>query len=229
MAVSSRTNDLFEAATFAGTLALAFGLGWRTSDLIWGLWASSLTIGFVVVFAGGVRRILRPNATILERIFSSIGAIGSLVLFSVHFGSAHYLYAAILDLLMPLMDHPGRVYVGKLTWTGGTSFSFWETLEIALATYWPMVLLNGVRDRTAIGKSTATTGKEAEPYGAILKLHFLVMGLGASYAIGLDSFPVYAVVYTLLYSPTHLWKMIRRISGRDKQGLSQTNSQTRSL
>ncbi len=228
MAASSRTNDLFEAATFAGTLALAFGLGWRTSDLIWGLWVSSLSIGFFVVLAGGARRIVRPDATVLERIFSTIGAIGSLVLFSVHFGSAHFLYAAILDLLMPLMDHPGRMYVGQLTWSGGTPFSFWETLGIALATYWPMVILNVIRDRTVIWKSTATTGKEPEPYIAIVKLHFLVMGLGASYAIGLDSFPIYAVVYTLLYSPARLWSIVRRISGRDSQMLDQSNSNERS-
>lgn len=212
MVAPSRSNDLFEAATFVGTLALAFGLGWRTSDLIWGLWISSLSIGFFVVLAGGVQRILRTDATVLERMFSTIGAIGSLVLFSVHFGLAHFLYAAILDLLMPLMEHPGRVYVGKLTWSGGTPFSFWETLGIALATYWPMVILNGVRERHIIWTSKATTGKEPEPYIAIVRLHFLVMGLGAVYALGLESFPVYAAVYTLLYSPARLWKLIRRRS-----------------
>ena len=56
--------------------------------------------------------------------------------------------------------------------------------------------------------TAATAGKEPEPYLVILKLHFLVMGLGACYALGLESFPIYAAVYVLLYSPARLWRMI---------------------
>jgi hypothetical protein len=106
------------------------------------------------------------------------------------------------------MDHPGRVYMGKLTWRGGTSFSFWETLGIAIVQYWPVVLLNVMRDRQSVLSSNFMTGKETAPYLVILKLHFLVMGLGACYELGLDSFPAYGGVYAILFSPAKLWKLI---------------------
>jgi hypothetical protein len=204
------SDTTVEFVTFAGTLALAYFSGWLTKDLIWSLWLSSLAVGFLSVVVSGGRRVIRPDATIVERVFSVVGALGAIAVFSIHFGLFHYLYAAMLDLLMPLMDHPGRVYVGKLSWKGGSSFSFWETLGIAVVQYWPVVLLNVIRDRSTVLSSSVMTGKELGPYRTILKLHFLVIGLGACYGLGLDSFPVYVVVYTLLFSPARLWKMLFR-------------------
>ncbi len=204
------SDTALEIAAFVGTLALAYFSGWRAKDLIWSLWLSSLAIGFLSVLVSGGRRVIRPDATIVERVFSSIGTVGALLFFSIHFGFFHYVYAAILDLPMPLMDHPGRVYVGKLSWTGGTPFSFWETLGIAIVQYWPVALLNVIRDRRAVMSESVMTGKEMGPYIVILKLHFLVMGLGVFYSLGLDSFPVYAAVYTFLFSPAKMWRMIFR-------------------
>jgi hypothetical protein len=216
---SERGSDTaLEIAVFVGTLALAYFSGWRAKDLIWSLWLSSLAIGFLSVLVSGGRRIIRPDATMVERAFSVIGALGAIMVFSVHFGMFHYVYASILDLLMPLMDHPGRVYIGKLTWKGGTSFSFWETLGIAIVQYWPVVLLNVMRDRQSVLSSSVMTGKETAPYLVILKLHFLVMGLGACYGLGLDSFPVYAAVYTLLFSPAKLWKLVFKRKSEVREG-----------
>jgi len=201
-------DTVLDIGVLLGTLALAYFSGWRAKDLVWSLWLSSLAVGFLSVLISGGRRVIRPDATMVERAFSVIGALGAIMVFSVHFGLFHYVYASILDLLMPLMDHPGRVYIGKLTWKGGTSFSFWETLGIAIVQYWPVVLLNVMRDRQSVLSSSVMTGKEMGPYLVILKLHFLVMGLGACYGLGLDSFPVYAAVYAILFSPAKLWKMI---------------------
>lgn len=203
-------DTVIEASTYVGTLALAYFSGWSTNDMIWSLWLSSLLIGFLIVVVSSVRRIFRPDATPLERAFSLVGGLGAIAFFSLHFGFVHYVYAAILDLLMPLMEHPDRIYKGNLTWTIGTPFSFWETLGISVVQYWPVVLLNVIRDRRSVFSSSVMTGKETGPYLAIAKLHFLVMGLGACYGLGLDSFPVYAAVYTLLFSPATLWRMIFR-------------------
>jgi len=204
------SDTAIEIAVFFGTLTLAYFSGWLTKDLIWSLWLSSLMVGFLSVAVSSGRRIIRPDATMVERVFSFIGAIFAIGFFSIHFGLFHYVYAAILDLLMPLMDHPGRVYMGKLTWSGGRQFSFWETLGIALVRYWPVALLNVIRDRRIVLSASVMTEKEWGPYLAIVKLHFLVLGLGACYGLGLDSFPVYAAVYTILFSPAKLWRMIFR-------------------
>jgi len=212
-----RADTLVELAVFVSTLILAYFSGWMTKDLIWSLWLSSLALGFLSVVVSSGRRIIRPDATVVERVFSVIGAVGAILIFSIHFGLFHYVYAAILDLLMPLMEHPGRVYKGNLTWSIGTPFSFWETLGLSVVQYWPVVVLNVIRDRRSVLSSSVMTGKEPEPYMMILKLHFLVIGLGACYGLGLDSFPVYATVYTILYSPAKLWRLIFRRKKRADQ------------
>ncbi|MBF8294426.1 MAG: hypothetical protein HW389_971 [Bacteroidetes bacterium] len=198
-----------ETVAFIGTLALAYWFSWSTKDLIWSLWLSSLCIGFLSVAASAARRVVRRDAMVVERIFSLVGGIGALLFFSIHFGSFHYVYASILDLLMPLMAHPDRVYVGRLTWSGGISFSFWETLALAMTQYWPVAALNVLGDRRTM-LTDGTDTKDVGPYLAILKLHFIVMGLGACYGLGLESFPVYAAVFTLLYAPTTMWKRLFR-------------------
>jgi hypothetical protein len=201
------SNTLSEFAVFVGTLALAYWSGWSTKDLIWSLWLSSLALGYLAVAAAGARRVMRPGLNAVERTLSVAGMFGALLAFSIHFGPFHYLYAAILDLLMPLMTHPDRVYIGKLTWKGGMTFSFWGTLAIAIARYWPVAAMNAWRDRSMLlSEDTAKTS--LGPYKAILRLHFLVMGLGACYGLGLDTFPVYALVFTVLYSPATVWKKI---------------------
>jgi hypothetical protein len=95
------SDTALEIAVFLGTLALAYFSGWHAKDLIWSLWLSSLAVGFLSVRVSGGRRIIRPDATMVERAFSVIGALGAIMVFSVHFGLFHYVYASILDLLMP--------------------------------------------------------------------------------------------------------------------------------
>ncbi|HWA86870.1 MAG TPA: hypothetical protein VG710_11650 [Opitutus sp.] len=38
-----------DAAAFAGGLAVAWFANWRTTDLVWSLWLSSLTVGFAMI------------------------------------------------------------------------------------------------------------------------------------------------------------------------------------
>ncbi len=212
------SNTLSELAAFVGTLTLAYLSGWSTKDLIWSLWLSSLFLGYLAVAARGMRRVIRPGLNAVERTFSVAGMIGALLVFSIHFGPFHYVYATILDLLMPLMSHPDRVYVGKLTWKGGIWFSFWETLAIAIARYWPVAAMNAWRDRSFILSDEAAE-TNLGPYKAILRLHFLVIGLGICYGFGLDSFPVYALVFTVLYSPATIWKSILRRDSSIKENM----------
>jgi hypothetical protein len=196
-----------EVVVYLGTLLLAYLSGWTTKDLIWSLWLSSLVFGYLAVAAKSIRKVRQPGQTTLDVLLSTVGLIGALLAFTIHFGPFHYVYASILDLLMPLMSHPERVYIGKLTWKGGGWFSLWGTIAIAVSRYWPVVVMNAWRDRSIL-LSDATAETNLSPYKAILRLHFLVMGLGACYGLGLDSFPVYALVFTVLYPPVTLWRRI---------------------
>jgi len=46
MAIDNRLFDLF---AFAVTAYIAFALEWKPNELCWGLWISSLTVGWVVI------------------------------------------------------------------------------------------------------------------------------------------------------------------------------------
>jgi hypothetical protein len=73
--------------------------------------------------------------------------------------------------------------------------------------YWPVAAMNAWCDRSIFLSDTAAN-TNLDPYKAILRLHLLVMGLGTCYRLCLDSCPVYALVFTVLYSPSILWKKI---------------------
>lgn len=44
----------------------------------------------------------------------------------------------------------------------------------------------------------------------MLKLHFLMLALGALYAVGLDTFPVFVLVLFFLYAPGSIWEYWRK-------------------
>ena len=82
------SDTAIEIAVFFGTLTLAYFSGWLTKDLIWSLWLSSLMVGFLSVAVSSGRRIIRPDATMVERVFSFIGAIFAIWIWAT-FQEAH--------------------------------------------------------------------------------------------------------------------------------------------
>ena len=107
-----------DIAAFALSLGLAYGLHWQTADLVWGLWLSSLVLGYLSLLSAiaapalmGLYIISRPDLTGKQRVVIVCGACtGALFLlgfFSLHFCGFHAGHAVFLNHFFPLPSLPG--------------------------------------------------------------------------------------------------------------------------
>ena len=146
--------DLF---AFAGTVACATIFRWEARDVIWGLWISSLTVGYATIVSTivrGVRQVLGGY-----RVLAIIGALGALAFFSVHFGMFHFVHAVFLNGFFPLVE-------------GSDQFpDFLGMVVRSTALFWPLIvasLLSRLSD--VFPSSPAPSGKDAfaAPYSNVL-------------------------------------------------------------
>ena len=201
----TRRAAVSDAVAFVGTLAIAWYFGWSTGDLIWSFWFTSLVMGFTMALAGYGVPLLRPDKHPVERTLSLVGGLFGLAFFTVHFGMFHYVYASMLDLFFPLLPQPDRVYVGTLTWRGTVSATIPDILRITTSNYWMFALINILHDSRMVFTPIQPLSS-FQPYRSMLKLHFLIFALGALYAVGLDSFPVFAFVLFFFFTPVSVWR-----------------------
>jgi hypothetical protein len=76
-AVSRWRTAWLDALAFGLGLTIAWWRGWRTTDLVWSLWLSSLVVGYFTIVRTSFR-VARP-----------LGAVGLLLFFTAHFGLFH--------------------------------------------------------------------------------------------------------------------------------------------
>lgn len=102
-----------DIAAFALSLGLAYGLHWQTADLVWGLWLSSLVLGYLSLLSAiaapalmGLYISSRPDVTVPQCVRSVFSActrtLFLLGFFSLHFGGFHLGHAAVLNDFFPL-------------------------------------------------------------------------------------------------------------------------------
>ena len=91
------------------SLILAWFLHWSVKDLVWGLWLSSLLVGFttiVLVVLGPVAKEVRRETGIGPQIASVAGGLFALAFFTVHFGMFHFVHSVFLNLFFPVDNQP---------------------------------------------------------------------------------------------------------------------------
>ncbi|MCI0707072.1 MAG: DUF6498-containing protein [Ignavibacteriae bacterium] len=199
--------SLLDIFTFIGGLAIAYFLGWSTKDLVWSFWAASLVSGFAIQFYMKLAPAAKQHKNAAEWGFTVIGTLFGMAFFSVHFGFFHYIFASMLDMLMPLMPHPGREYVGHLTWRGNTEFDFFATMWTAVGSYWYFALISIAHDYKVF-QTVPAKDQYFEPYKKILKIFFLMFLLGGFFELGLESLPVHLLILLLYFAPNGLWGWI---------------------
>ncbi len=202
-----------DVAGFVIGLGLALALGWRTKDLVWGLWLSSLVIGFASLLVAILGA--RPVGV------SGVAVVGLKVFlvgfFAVHFGIFHFVHSGFLNLFFPL---------------GSGEMDFLPDYAAVLTNYWPWlfaaaiaerkVLLpargappeqpvepvvpvesDGVKSRAeAKARTMAQLGfNPLGPYRNVIRMHLLIFFFAGMFVIGVDSFAVYVVVYAVYFWP----------------------------
>jgi len=164
----ARRSDALDLAAFLGTAVASFVLRWDLSLFVWGLWLSSLLVGYALIVYGifsAAYRVtaLEPvsSAGLALRALGGAGALFMLAFFTVHFGGFHYVHGIFLGVFFPLVP-------------GSPPFdSVFTNAAVALRSSWPLVVGSAIAMRGAFERA-GREFKPETPYKSVIRMHFLI-------------------------------------------------------
>jgi len=191
-AVGSRdlALDLF---AFAGTVACATIFRWEARDVIWGLWISSLTVGYATIVSNivrGVRGVLGGY-----KVLAVFGGLGALAFFTFHFGMFHLVHAVFLSGFFPLAE------------SGDGPFNFPSTIATSASAFWPLIVASFVSRLSDIFPgSPAPSGKDsfAAPYANVIRMHLLIFVFAGLHMADLSRLAILPVLAAYFFP----WKAV---------------------
>ncbi len=135
-------------AAFAGGLGLAWFLEWKTADLVWSLWLSSLVIGYATILSTivggvlfGIRAFGQSDDIGMSKGAAALIGIGGatffLGFFSLHFCGFHAGHAAFLSSFFPLDGLPKNVFGEAFM----NPFLLWKTAILYLVPSYGLFLV----------------------------------------------------------------------------------------
>jgi hypothetical protein len=193
-------RDLF---LFALILIWASAGQLLAKDLIWGLWISSLTVGYATILAMAVIPVLTASS-LGNRIAGILGGLFFIAFFSVHFGGSHFVHGLFLAGFFPPFDQAPS--------SGPNPAIYPRLLPYLLGAYWPMIAASawmamgtwkeawrgGIAFHTTSGTRAGPKGDlMMRPYANVIRMHFLIFIFAGMKIAGLDGLIVYPVL--LLY------------------------------
>lgn len=196
---------------FALGLALAWWLGWSTTDLVWSLWLSSLVVGYALIVWSIARATLHGlRSGESDGVRASVsGALFLLVFFTFHFGFFHFGHSVFLAHFFPLGSTEGAD-----RFPGATLYA-----EVAqrYAIFLPAAFIAErryfQRDPSAPkrAKAKASSAGLLAPYRNVVRMHLLIFFFAGAHWLGLEHFAVYAAVYAVYFLP---WRRLLAASRR---------------
>jgi hypothetical protein len=228
-----------DALAFVGGLAMAWFADWKTADLVWSLWLSSLVVGYAMIvwnlttslreFGGNVLKDAhRGFAWMGGALLLVAGFLFGLAFFTVHFGGFHFVHSVFLSVFFPLVP-------------GGTTSS--DLLDLAryeeiFRRYWIFLPIAFLAERAAFvtqpvaepdvsvkpkdikrRKKAAAGALMIGPYKNVVRMHLLIFFFAFMHFVHLENFFVYAVVYAVYFFP---WKRTLRV--KDTRPITIANS-----
>ncbi len=178
---------LLDVVAFSTAIILAGVFRWEATDLIWGLWASSLVIGYATIVATisvGVRDSGLPLTLALA------GGLGLLAFFTFHFGMFHLVHGVFLGAFFP----PGGIEHIKP--------NPFNVLSVVIRLYWPFILVSLLAKISHIvpKKAKLATGDHLmKPYGNVVKMHLLIFVFAGLHMAGLSRYAVYPVLIAYFF------------------------------
>lgn len=220
-ATTSPADLTIDVAGFLLGIGMAWAFGWQTADLVWGLWLSSLVLGYASLLAGiaVAKDSGRPSwpAVVAGKLFL-------VVFFTLHFGLFHFVHSVFLHGLHPVpgVDASG---FGRVLGPGVDGY------VAVFQRYWPWLLAAAIAERAAWWpsrpRSTSATAADAvgddaaaaaatgtllfRPYLNVIRMHVLIFFFLGAAAVGLQGTVVYVVVYAVYFLP---WRVLRPRAGR---------------
>lgn len=216
-----------DALAFAGGLATAWFADWKTADLVWSLWLSSLVVGYAMIvwnLTGALREFGGNVISDGSRGFAWVGGalllvggfLFGLAFFTVHFGLFHFVHSVFLSMFFPLA--PGEAASSDVL-----DFARYQEVFRRYWIFLPVAFLAEraafvARPSVAMDESVKPDAIERRqkaadgalmmgPYKNVVRMHLLIFFFAAAHFVHLENFFVYAVVYAVYFFP---WKMARR-------------------
>ena len=209
---------LLDLLAFAAGLGMAWAFGWQAKDLVWGLWLSSLVVGYTTIVVGIGRGVFRSSqapgkpASPVGLVLSLLFVAFLLAFFTIHFAGFHFVHSVFLNIFFPIVEPTG--------FPGGGLYA-----EV-FRRYWPFLTAAFLAERAALRTAWTTPldfrrggGQNVmtAPYRNVVRMHLLIFFFAFASAMGLDSFGVYAVVFAVYFFP---W---RTILGRREPAVPSAN------
>ena len=180
---SGERSLLLDVVAFSAAIAAASILRWEATDIIWGLWVSSLCVGFTTIIVGIASKAKDPSFG--PPALRLLGGLGVLAFFTFHFGLFHFVHSIFLNTFFPITDDD-------------TFSSIFSTGFVALRLYWSFVLMSLLPKLPGLKRqwrgSDSVDASFAQPYANVVKMHLLIFVFAGLSAAGLSRYAVYAVL-----------------------------------
>ena len=173
---------LISLISFFTVLILATLQDWRINELVWSLWISSLSLGYMFLISSIVTKAIHQGMAHSENespeneinsVHPLIGwtmAIGggifTIAFFTVHFGMFHFVHGIFLNLFFPLQE----VSQGDIP-------NFFILIKTCLTTFWPVILFSLIMQIKNFQQIILSPGKDllAMPYKNVVKMHISIL------------------------------------------------------
>jgi hypothetical protein len=224
---ASETTVRWSAAWLDGVafvigLAVAWFAKWRTTDLVWSLWLSSLTVGYAMIvwrlsaplreFGVNAPREQSPGTGWAKAATGGLLGVGfllGLAFFTVHFGGFHLVHSMFLNYFFPLDPHAARGFPTLATYAEVTR-RYWVFLPVAFlaerGAFRRPEPDHGAVTPEAIARRKARGDPMMQPYKNVIRLHLLIFFFAFAHFARLENFAIYAVVYAAYFFP---WRLLR--------------------
>ena len=183
---------IIEWVAFLLTVFCAVVFHWEAKDIIWGLWISSLCVGYAFIL-----RVIIAGVAIRPKEFPLPLALGGgaflLAFFTFHFGMFHFVHSIFLNLFFPLIPGPDARNAPDVLLFATTAFK----------NYWPVVLANllvKVRDFQMVRFDLKKGGDlMTRPYTTVVKIHVLIFIFAGMAAFHIDRFAMYPILFPFFF------------------------------
>lgn len=196
--------DLF---AFAGTVAAATIFRWQARDVIWGLWISSLTVGYatiVMTIVRGVRAVEKEF-----RALAVVGGLGTLAFFTFHFGMFHFVHGVFLNGFFPLIESGGAL-AGLPQMAARSLVLFWPLVLASLLARLPDVFPEAVGSAKRVTLNSMGKDSFAAPYNNVVRMHVLIFVFAGLHAADLSRLAIIPVLAAYFFPWKTLSMQLRR-------------------
>lgn len=180
-----RRGDLIrDLVAFTGVVVWAALEGWEARDVVWGLWISSLTVGYSIIVISIVRGARRGTSGTFPWL-AVAGGIAMLAFFTVHFGGFHFVHGVFLNGFFPIV---------------GSDAGFpnlFVLVGAALTAFWPLVagsMLSRFGDLRRASDAERLDGGVGAAYGGVVRMHLLIFVFAGLHMARLSGLAVYATL-----------------------------------